>query len=111
MAEPTRELIEDVRALLYSRAWTDFYTPELEKMRDLHIAQLVNPTTERLNNFPDDYLRGCIHTVSALLRMGQTLINSTDAADEQEQRLHAQDAEYDERADVGSFSPLPPQLL
>lgn len=77
--------IENLRHLLAHRAWTEFFVPTLKQSRDAAIAQLLDPSVERKQDYPDDFLRGQISMLEWLLTHPQTLLQEQDAKNAKDQ--------------------------
>jgi hypothetical protein len=101
------ETAEELRFIVNSPAWTDFFVPVMQEAREMSIQHLLDPSEERKARLPDDYLRAKVHLIDALLVLGHNVVAEEDAKN-QNQLLQEQTAlGYAERAEAGSFGPLP----
>lgn len=83
MDQPT--LVEDVRHLLNHSAWSGFFVPLFSDLRSSYHTQLLDPSSDRKNAVPDDFLRGCIQTLDAILSVGPAFVEESDRASAQRQ--------------------------
>lgn len=100
------ELVESIRFVVHSRAWEDYYAPLLETVKDSCTQQILDPSQERKDKLPDDFLRGWICALNGLLNWGPQLVAEYDAQSATETTAHEDERRYEERAAVGSFGPL-----
>ena len=95
------EIVESVRILLASDAWGRFFIPSLENIKQTWLDTIVDPSKERQDKYSDDYLRGCIATINALVDLPQALIAEADAQAALREANQAQDEHFSTRADLG----------
>lgn len=57
----------DLVFLLGSKAWNDFFVPLLLGLQAKALSDLADPSRKRRDEKPDDYLRGYIRAVRAIL--------------------------------------------
>lgn len=100
------EVIEAIRQLLQSDAWLRFFLPSLQNMKDEWQNRLMDPSIERKNQYPDDYIRGCFATIDVFLRLPDALIAEHDAAIEREEKERQEDRGYDARVAAGRVGPF-----
>lgn len=98
--------MEALRFVFYAPAYQDVFVPFLRGIERGLSEQLLDPTQERKWAKNDDYLRGGIICIRALLTMPEQLIDDEDHTNEQEAMLKRIDANYQERADSGHIGPM-----
>jgi hypothetical protein len=86
------ELIEQIRFIINSHAWIDYFEPALKDMRESCINVLLDPSKRRADQGNDDFLRGCVKTIDDFLGLAPGLIAEADARREQEEQ-EAKEAE------------------
>lgn len=99
------EVIEAIRQMLQSDAWGRFFLPSLEQMKEEWQNRLMDPSTERKNQYPDDYIRGCFATIDVFLRLPDALIAEHDAAIEREEQERNESRGYEGRIASGRVGP------
>jgi len=99
------EVIEAIRQFINSDAWARFYKPSLEHMKQEWTSRLMDPSADRKDKYPDDYIRGCFETIDVFLRLPETLIAERDADLERQDRERAETGDYRTRADSGYVGP------
>lgn len=102
----TSEAVEAVRFVINSSAWRDFFVPMLEGARESAIIALMDPSVKRKDSEPDDFLRGRVNTITALLGLGPALVAETDAIKDQAEAAKAVADEYQARAESGNIGPF-----
>lgn len=78
----------DLVFLLGSKAWNDFFIPLLIGLSTRALSELADPSKKRRDEKPDDYLRGYIRAVRAIMSAPGEILAA------QEQRTK-EDAEHD----------------
>jgi len=99
------EVIEAIRQLLQSDAWTAFFLPSLQNMKEEWQKRLMDPSAERKNQYPDDYIRGCFQTIDVFLRLPEALIAEHDAAIERAEQERHEARGYENRVATGRVGP------
>lgn len=99
------EVIEAIRQLLQSEAWTAFFLPSLQNMKEEWQNRLMDPSAERKNQYPDDYIRGCFATIDVFLRLPDALIQEHDAAIERAEKERNEQRGYEARIASGRVGP------
>ena len=99
------EVIEAIRQFITSDAWERFFLPSLINMKEEWATRLMDPSVERKNQYPDDYIRGCFATIDVFIRLPDALIDEHDAAIERGEREREELRGYDARAAAGNVGP------
>jgi hypothetical protein len=99
------EVIEAIRQFVYSDAWERFYKPALLNMKEEWANRLMDPSAERKNQYPDDYIRGCFATIDVFLNLPVALISEHDAELERQDRERVESRGYEGRAAAGQVGP------
>jgi hypothetical protein len=102
----TDEQLDDVRHLIYSKAWTDFFIPYLTEQKDAAMILILNPSTDRKNSFPDDYLRGFVIALDRLMSIGHERLEEKDQLRLQQEQEAKMEQAYQDRVDTGHIGPL-----
>jgi len=106
MEQVSSETVEAVRMLINSHAWRDYFEPTLLEAKEACIRTLLDPSEKRKAGEPDDYLRGRVDIINALLSLGPGLIADTDAQKDIAAEAKAVAEEYEERARSGQIGPF-----
>lgn len=102
----SKDALEAVRYILYSPAWADFFHPMLTSMRDSWVRTLLDPSKGRKDATPDDYVKGCIATLDAILSLPKELVDEADDIEAREERNASVARGYDRRAVLGRIGPM-----
>jgi hypothetical protein len=93
--------------ILRSPAYTEYYEPLLKALeRDLTL-DIIDPGGQRKFNKPDDYLRGGILIIKALLEGPELALKDYHERRLDEQKALAAETKYADRAAAGSIGPMP----
>lgn len=104
-------VIEALRVLLYTNAWSEFFVPAIETMKTEWYQRLIDPGQKRNENFPDDYIRGCIATLDVVLHLPDALIAEADRVKEGDEHERRERDAYATRAETGRIGPFYPDDL
>jgi len=63
--------------ILNSPSYGDVFKPYLVRMRDSLAVKLLDPSRERKDQYPDDFIRGGIITIDGLVSFFERLIEET----------------------------------
>ena len=102
----TYDNINHLTYIVNSPSWLDFFEPMLKESMNSTLALLADPSIERKNSRPDDFLRGQIVTIRNFLSLPHFIISEHReremiAKKEQEERAH-----YEGRAEAGTMAPM-----
>jgi hypothetical protein len=97
--------------LVNSPAYLEFFEPYLQAMERGLLNDLISPASERKNEKPDDYLRGGIMVIRAILEAPRWVLEREAERLRQEAEIKNDVQFYDERAQAGSYGPLPVQEM
>lgn len=100
------EMIENVRHLLNSKGWTEGYAPSIVALITDCMRSLLDPSKERVDNKPDDFIRGQIAAFHDVLALGHNSLREHDAAVEKMRETREQSEDYVQRAADGVIGPL-----
>lgn len=100
------EKMEDVRQMLNSRGWIDSYAPSIVALITESIRSLLDPAQSRVENKPDDYLRGQIAAFNDVLTLGANSLQEHDADVEKMRKERANSENYVQRASDGIIGPV-----
>lgn len=104
--ELTHEQLGALAFLVNSQAYVEVYRPFLIGMlRGFH-ADLADPSQQRRWNKPDDYLRGGILVVQALLNFPEQTLDEARQAEEATNRERSVEQQYQDRVDAGHIGPM-----
>lgn len=102
----TQATAELVRQLVNHPAWTDFFVPSLESMKNEWMVRLTDPGKDRKDIYPDDYIRGCYTTINAFLGLAEDLLAAADRDRERDDQERAVQEDLTVRADSGRVGPI-----
>ena len=91
----------DLTYLLGSKAYNDFLVPLMTGLMQRAITQLVDPSLPRKERFTDDYLRGFIAAVRAILNAPTTILAEQEQRAREEQEHTEVTQRYEEIAHGG----------
>ena len=98
--------VEDIRQLVTSRAWTEFFVPGMLRRRNTDIYLLVNPTEERRKTASDDLLRARIQVLDELIAVGPAVIAEWDTSQAAEEEALTYKQNVHDRAELGRIGPF-----
>jgi hypothetical protein len=96
------ETIDGLRVVVHSHAWRDFFVPSLKSIRDSWLQSLVDGSAARQAQHSDDYIRGAIATLDAVLDLPEAVIAEADAEIARREAERAQDDHFVHRATLGT---------
>lgn len=96
------EVVESVRYILTTDAWERFFVPSINNIKQSYLDLLIDPSQSRKDDHSDDYLRGCIATLVALLDLPEALTVAADVQAARREREQAQEDYFSHRADLGT---------
>lgn len=70
--------IDHLRWVLLSPSYEDYFRPYMERMRSSLAQKLLDPSNDRKEVFPDDFLRGGIIMIDGLINLFTRLVNETE---------------------------------
>jgi len=91
--------------IVNSDAYMTFYKPFLEGMLRGFYHDLAAPARERHNAKPDDYCRGGIMVINALLSFPENAIQELQEREQADARQKAEEQHYADRAASGEIGP------
>jgi hypothetical protein len=97
------EDIQNLRFILNSHAWINFFTPRLQEQIDYAYDVLKLEPSQRAHQESDALLRATIQVLEKLLDLGHGETLQEDANREREVRMR--DEEYRQRAEEGRYGP------
>jgi hypothetical protein len=104
--ELTPEQIDALYFLVHSEAYIRFYEPFLRGIERSLDLDLRDPSADRKAQKPDDYLRGGLMVVNALLSFPEEVLNEQRERELADQAQRTQEDHYAERAASGQMGPM-----
>lgn len=92
--------------IVNSPSWVDFFEPTLREMMASTMAALADPTIDRKNNRPDDFLRGQIVVIRNFLEIPHYIIADAREREDTARAVAKEKNHYAERAATGTMAPM-----